>query len=119
MMKKAAATFSAITILLWVMPLGAFIKTSQEKTACGGSRAMHMCMMGMKAAPPEHGDSKISFSNPSAVEKTQKPASTETGGVLLNAARPFQVELSDGMIRFSELSFTSIILPPLDQVPKF
>ncbi len=29
--------------ILWILPLGFFIKPAQEKTACGGQRAVCMC----------------------------------------------------------------------------
>ncbi len=44
-MKRITALFSLVTVILWLMPLGAFIKPSQEKTACDGKRAFHMCSM--------------------------------------------------------------------------
>jgi hypothetical protein len=61
---------SIVTILcffLWILPLGAFIKPSQEDTACGGKRAFHMCMcsMGMGKIRPSESTQKISFANAS------------------------------------------------------
>ena len=63
------------------MPLGAFINASQEKTACGGGRAMHMCTMGMskKVPAPE----RISFVNASGPEKSPSSSGGSAGNDIL------------------------------------
>ena len=39
-----ATILSAIVLyFIWIIPLGAFIKPSQEKFACGGKRAICLC----------------------------------------------------------------------------
>lgn len=49
-MKKILPSLLIISFILWVLPLGYFIKPSQQKIACDGQRAMCMCycMMGHK-----------------------------------------------------------------------
>ncbi len=42
-MKKLLPSFLLVSFILWILPLGYFIKPSQEKTACDGQRAMCMC----------------------------------------------------------------------------
>ena len=34
-----------ISFILWILPLGFFIKPSQEKFACDGQRAICMCQV--------------------------------------------------------------------------
>ena len=46
-MKKALLSFIVIAFFIWLLPLGVFIKPSQEKTACGGQRAICMCQVQM------------------------------------------------------------------------
>ncbi len=42
-MNKISASFLIISFLLWLLPLGYFIKPGQEKLACDGQRAVCMC----------------------------------------------------------------------------
>jgi hypothetical protein len=72
-MFRTASAFTALAILLWVLPLGAFIASSQEKTACGGKRGMHMCsMMKAKSVSPD----SVAFSNASSAERTAKSSAS-------------------------------------------
>lgn len=70
-MKRLASSLSALAIFVWILPLGAFIKPSQEKTACGGNRAFHMCSMGMGKLSADS-SSKASFKNVTAAERHAK-----------------------------------------------
>ena len=55
-MRRSLSLFSLVGFCLWMLPLGAFIKPSQEKTACDGKRAFHMCsMMSGKIRPASSG----------------------------------------------------------------
>ena len=42
-MKRLLASFLVISFILWILPLGIFIKPSQQKLACDGQRAICMC----------------------------------------------------------------------------
>lgn len=42
-MKKLASGIILIIFTAWVLPLGAFFKPEQEKTACNGERAICLC----------------------------------------------------------------------------
>ncbi|HTL70136.1 MAG TPA: hypothetical protein VL404_02475 [Candidatus Eisenbacteria bacterium] len=53
-MRRATAFVALWALAAWVLPLGAFIKPSMEKIACGGHRAFHMCCSMGKIAP-SHG----------------------------------------------------------------
>jgi hypothetical protein len=41
--KKIFISILAFSFTLWIMPLGIFIKPSQQKLACDGQRAICMC----------------------------------------------------------------------------
>lgn len=72
-MKKIVSVFSTIAVFFWMMPLGGFIKPSQEKAACGGQRPFHMCsMMSQKAAKA---DGKVSFKNNSSERESKSQRS--------------------------------------------
>lgn len=85
-MKRFIASFLTLCIFFWILPLGNFIKPVQEKTACGGGRAMHMCTMGMgKVHTDTDRSSKISFNNASSLDKDPRSASSgASNDVLLN-----------------------------------
>jgi hypothetical protein len=42
-MKRLLPSLLVVSFILWILPLGSFIKPSQEKLACDGQRAMCMC----------------------------------------------------------------------------
>ena len=72
-MKRFISLFSIVAISLWILPLGAFIKPSQEKTACGGNRAFHMCT-GMSQPQKDSTPRKTAFTSNVGVEKTNSSA---------------------------------------------
>ena len=77
----------AASIFLWVLPLGAFIQPSQEKMACGGNRAFHMCSCATDGAQAKKdpGPQKISFTSASGMEKTNKADMSSGGNDFLSA----------------------------------
>lgn len=42
-MQRPVALLLTLLFMIWILPLGAFIKLSQEKAVCGGHRAICMC----------------------------------------------------------------------------
>lgn len=52
-MHKIIGSLTALLFFIWILPLGVFIKPSQEKKICGGQRAICMCshMMTKQTAP--------------------------------------------------------------------
>lgn len=104
--KKAVALFSAISIFAWILPLGNFIKPSQEKTACGGGRAMHMCTMGMSNMHKVPAPEKFTFSDASGVEKTNKSAGGSSGNDVMPMIERVRTETKD-----SKLMELSLIFP--------
>jgi len=43
MMRAWCSIFTGILFFVWILPLGAFIKPSDEKKACNGKRAICLC----------------------------------------------------------------------------
>lgn len=72
---------------LWILPLGAFIKPSQEGTACGGKRAFHMCSMEMGKARPPESSQKISFTNASGFGHQGKSSASTSGDDFVAVSR--------------------------------
>jgi hypothetical protein len=44
-MKRVLSAAAACAVFVWILPLGVFIRPSQEGAACHGKRAFHMCAM--------------------------------------------------------------------------
>ncbi len=85
-MHRTFSAFVTLCLVFWLMPLGAFIKPSQEKTACDGKRAFHMCSMmsgGETAGAAKSYDGMVKMSNASGVEKTSKTSVSSGGDDLL------------------------------------
>ena len=76
-MFRLTSLIATTCFVLWILPLGAFIKPSQEKIACDGKRAFHMCSMSMGKVNPEP-SSKVTFTNTNSSE--QGPKSSASGG---------------------------------------
>lgn len=74
-MKKFSAAFLTLTLFLWLMPLGTFIKPSQEKTACDGQRPFHMCSMMAGKAEASGTKGKIVLANPTSGPQAKSAAS--------------------------------------------
>ncbi len=103
------------------MPLGNFIKPSQEKTACGGGRAFHMCSMGMTKIHTEDRNTspKIAFADAAGVEKAPKVSSSGSGEdlFLLDLTKKqlllkSRYDLSDIFPRYCDF------FPSIEAVPK-
>lgn len=100
------------------MPLGAFIKKTEEKTACGGKRAFHMCSM-MQESQSQRGpsDGVVKFTNAGgAVEKSQ-PSQSGGNELFSDSLRAISLDRAG---RFYEIR-TSIpqlvIVRPFEHVP--
>ena len=78
-MFRTITFFTTVCLLLWIMPLGAFIRPGQEKTACGGKRAFHMCSMKMGKAGPQESSQKISFTSASSFGDQSKSSAGTSG----------------------------------------
>lgn len=118
-MRKTVAVFSVFALFLWILPLGSFIKPSQEKTACGGSRAFHMCTMGMGQAKKGPGPQKISFTNASGAEKTDRSPSSSGGNDFINGDVLKNTEVRSSKTREFEITLPrqSFFLTP-EPIPK-
>jgi len=94
------------------MPLGAFIKPSQEDLACGGKRAFHMCCM-MKGQVRPEGVVKIIFSGTASVEKNAR--SSAAGGD--DFIDPQTHRFSDAFMRFRRGTDFRSLLQPVLEIP--
>jgi hypothetical protein len=116
---KAVSLFLAIALFAWLMPLGAFIKKTEEKTACGGKRAFHMCSMMQESQPTQEGpsDGVVKFTSASgSVEKSQPSGSggNEFFSDVLSAAL---LERAGRFYEMRTLAPQLVIVRPFEHVP--
>jgi len=97
MITRLISLITIMGVIFWLLPLGVFIKPSQEKAACNGQRAFHMCtsMMGMKNAdsPSKLTLLKDTSNNPS-------PKSSASGNIHLWLFNALKISFGQKSIRF-------------------
>ena len=118
-MQRAVSSLLVIFFILWILPLGYFIKPSQEKTVCDGQRAMCMCSVHFAHKSPSNTLGGISTANPNG----NKEAPSNGGG----AGNYFESNLSVLSVSHSTVlpDFQVEFIPslqfisPIEHVPKF
>jgi hypothetical protein len=116
-MKRLLASFLVISFIVWILPLGYFIKPSQQKLACDGQRAMCMCYAMGHKSPDKAMEAGISLK---AGSSTNKENSSGGGGNYFVSAKPV-VALnlqSVSVFEYQFLSYNSPFLAALEYVPK-
>lgn len=117
MLKRCFSFFTVLLFFIWILPLGVFIKPSQEKQACDGQRAICLCshLLAKQAAKAA---GKILLKN-GASSSTQKESS---GGVshdflVMNDRRDPILQAYPYKVT-SNLSLQSAFISLLEAVPK-
>jgi hypothetical protein len=116
-MKKSLILFLAVSFIIWILPLGYFIKPSQQKIACDGQRAMCMC----HAFIPKSSDITM---GPGAAFKagssTNKENSSSGASSYFVSAKPAIVLNLPSVTLFQDqyLCYKSPFLAALEYVPK-
>jgi hypothetical protein len=115
-MKRSIASFLIIGFILWVLPLGVFIKPSQEKFACDGQRAMCMCHIFMPKSPDNAMESGAALKAGSSANKENASG----GGNYFVSAKP-TLALNSPFASFFENQhhcYNDPYLATLEYVPK-
>jgi len=118
-MQKAIATLTAVLFIVWLLPLGYFIKPSQEKTVCDGQRAICMCSVHFAHKAPFNPLAGIATANSNG----NKEAPSNGGG----AGNYFESNLSVLSVTHSSIlpDFRVELIPslqfinPIEHVPRF
>ena len=118
LMQRAVSSLLVIFFILWILPLGYFIKPSQQKTFCDGQRGMCMCTMFMVKKAPSHSPNQISM--PSGGSNHE---SSSSGG----ASNSFEAFHNVFSVTHSNIFPSDVVLPipslmlisPIEHVPKF
>jgi hypothetical protein len=132
MLTRLISSITVIGVLFWLLPLGAWIKPSQENKACNGQRAFHMCTQMMKTN--EAATSKIKFgqshsdnaSQPSKITvfsnatNAPSPKSSVSGTIHLWLFNTLKISFRQKSIRFDlETSLEpQIYVRSIDHPPK-
>ena len=115
-MKRIFPLFLLISFILWILPLGVFIKPSLEKLACDGQRAMCMCRVMMPKSsgkPMEAG--MVLKTVPAQAKENSSPA----GNYFLSNRPTIILNLSSVLLfENPHLFYKNPTLALLDQVPK-
>ena len=118
-MQRAVSSLLVIFFILWILPLGYFIKPSQEKIVCDGQRGMCMCSVHFAHKSPSNPLNGITSINPNA----NKEAPSSGGG----AGNYFESNLSVISVVHSSIlpDFHVEFIPslqfisPIEHVPRF
>jgi hypothetical protein len=103
---------------IWLLPLGVFIKPTQEKLACGGKRAVCMC----SATDPKSSQKPIEgiqFKANNAASQKEAPSSGGAGHYFLAMDLAADLKVSLAMSQKTiQLSYQNPSLGALEHVPK-
>jgi hypothetical protein len=116
-MKRSLVLFLVVSFILWILPLGFFIKPSLQKLACDGQRAMCMCHIFMPKSPDHSMESSVVFK---AGASTGKENTSSGGSNYFVSAKP-ALALNLPFASFFEnqhLCYKNPYLAALEYVPK-
>ena len=108
-MKKIFSIFLTLTLFAWMMPLGAFIKPTQEKTACDGQRPFHMCsmMMQMQQKAPSNA---MGYTNQAGAQNSPKSQASGGGNEFSVHAHDLDVFQDEVIFIREQLLFHSFLI---------
>jgi len=108
--------FILAAFVLWILPLGVFIKASDEKKVCAGKRAICLCTKVVKAQTNE--GKKIVLAHPAGFPKEN---SAPGGNASHFLAASFQQQHSlTGLVlsRHDSSQYSFLLAKPVEHVPK-
>jgi hypothetical protein len=116
-MIRIIASFLILSFIFWILPLGFFIKPSQQKLACDGQRAICMC----HAFVPKMNDKAMEAGLVIKSAPGPNNENPSSGGSYFISAKPV-LALNLKFPSFFEnqyFCYKNPFLAPLDNVPKF
>jgi hypothetical protein len=116
-MKRILLSFLFISFILWILPLGVFIKPSQQELACDGQRAICMCHVMMPKSSDKAMEAGMALK---AGSSTNKENSSGGGGNYFVSSKPMITLNLHAASVFDDqhLSYMSPFLVTLENVPK-
>jgi hypothetical protein len=105
-----------IVFVLWILPLGVFIKPTDEKKVCGGQRAICLCSHIIKGKDDR--SKKIILAHPPSPEKENAPSGGNNGQFLaVNVNNPNPL-LSAKLLHHTPNLYSLIVCKSIEHVPK-
>ncbi len=114
---RLISSFLTATLFVWLLPLGIFIKPSQEKTACDGKRAFHMCSM-MTPKTDNASDSKVKISSAGSFNENAKSSSSGGNDFIAAGVLRGVPNVSQRWFEANPSFFYPLISFPSEHVPK-
>ena len=117
-MRHLILILTVLLFFIWILPLGFFIRPSQQKTVCDGQRGMCMCTMFMVKKAPSHSPNQISMPSQSS---NHEPSSSSAYGNAFEPAYSVNAVIHSNVLPSSEfLPIPSLMfISPIEHVPKF
>ena len=115
-MKQLLILFLLISFILWVLPLGVFIKPSLQKLACDGQRAICMCHAMLPKASAKAMDAGSSLKAGAVPAKENSSA----GNYFVEAKHIVVLNLFPPSILENQIfCYKNPFLGSIDYIPKF
>jgi hypothetical protein len=116
-MKRILISFLVIGFILWILPLGYFIKPSRQALACDGQRAVCMCRVMMPKSSDKAMESGLALKAGSSANKEN---SSGGGANYFVSAKPaVNIHLRSASIFEDQyFSYNNPFLAAVDYVPK-
>ena len=116
-MVKCISAFVLFAFIIWILPLGIFIKPFQEKLTCGGQRAICLCthLTDKKGQKP---GGKILFQKASAAQKEQASSSGGAHQFFQNDLKSQKCILSSRHFENAASFYSLLICKSIEHIPK-
>jgi hypothetical protein len=117
-MKRVGSSIVVFCVFVWLLPLGAFIKPTQEKKACDGRRAFHMCSMMSGKTSAEPSSEKVSISNSSGFNENAQSQGSGGNEFLIASFPQWPLLRSQKSSVLVQRVFQAVVFTPSDPPPK-
>jgi hypothetical protein len=116
-MHNAISSVTALLFFIWILPLGIFIKPSQEKMACNGQRAICLCSHLVAKQEPKNAGKTI-YKGSGSAQKEQN-GSGGSSHHFLHAQKKPQINKQISLYRQQQSSMYSLlVIRSIEHVPK-
>ncbi len=116
-MRQFVCTLTLLLFFIWILPLGFFIKPSQEKQVCGGQRAICLCHVAT-AKPQDRPLEGVSLKGSTDHNAKRSPANGGINYFTLAQSISLKGVILTSHVESNLLCYKSPYLVKLDHVPK-
>lgn len=116
-MKQLQSIITIILFLVWILPLGTFIKPEKEKLACNGKRAICLCRH-LLALQLSKAAKKTFLNNGGQVAKERQGTSSSSPS-FMNVFAEHNVNFNrDAFYQDNQIVNSLLVIRPIDHVPR-